>query len=202
VHYLGTPVTATVDRVELRTSSEDGPYTDVYYHYVLNDCRFKGHNNGMNVTSEEKRVGAQILGNAVSAFGRAMFVPASISIARDILLVVVFTLFWNGILSIFIYVVWVSPIRMRRVAKMGTAVGGTITSKRMIPARGTRYVLKYQFVTADGQTIDATSDISESAFDRAVKGRPVTVLYNPRRPKWNLPYEYGDFTISPPPQIG
>src|SRR5262249_49613065 len=70
--------------------------------------------------------------------------------------------FWNGCLSVFIWMTWIAPWRAKQLVKWGEPVPGTILSKHEIRGKGTSYKISYYFTArishaADGFEIYARS---------------------------------------------
>jgi len=130
VRYLGTPVTATIERFELRTSTKSGDYYLVTYQYMLNDRRYTDE----VIREVRPNVGETFAGRAAAFAGHGMFFPSTFSITRDILPLLGAAIFWNGVISVFLYIAWVVPIRQRWLvrhgdATLGTASGGRVSSR-------------------------------------------------------------------------
>ena len=113
---------------------------------------------------------------------------------RSFALLVVGALFWNAILSIFVWFAWISPWRTRRLYRMGTPVEGKITGKGMHSTkRTTFYDLGYEFTAADVGHVKATQTVRRWLWTSAERGQEVTVLYWPGKKKPSIIYEYGDY---------
>ena len=112
-----------------------------------------------------------------------------------------FALFWNGILSVFVYLFWVRPIRERRLVRYGEAIPGTIVSTRERKGRGTTYYATFRFnEPASGQAITREMELrSEGANAAARPGLAVTVLCHPRHPRRALVYELCAYRVADSP---
>jgi hypothetical protein len=190
VHYLGTPVTATIDRIEPRTSKKSGDYYWVTYHYMLDGRRFSDGES----RQVRPAVGDTFGGRAAAFAGHGMILAPEFSVVRDVLPLLGAAIFWNGVLSMFLYVLWVVPIRQHWLARHGEATLGTITGKVVHRGKSTTYTVSYQF-DVDGKDYRGKCDVDSAAYDLAREGMPVTVLYDPSRPKRSLPYEVCDFVV-------
>jgi hypothetical protein len=100
-------------------------------------------------------------------------------------------LFWNGIVSIFVYAAWVAPIRNRWLVRHGAATVGKIVSRRMVRGKGTSYYATFTFrEPASGQEFKRVMRLpGELKYEVAQEGRAVTVVYDPSKPKRSLVYE-------------
>jgi Protein of unknown function (DUF3592) len=111
-----------------------------------------------------------------------------------------FVLFWNAILSVFVYVIWVAPLRDRALVRNGQVASGNIVSKRERRGRGVTYFATFRFTDpASGQEIKREMTLpSRAKYDDARTGKPVTVIYDPRKPKRAVAYELGSYRIVAP----
>jgi len=104
----------------------------------------------------------------------------------------VFALFWNGILSVFLTLAWIAPIRRRHLVRNGVATEGTIVSTRTRQGKGISYYAKFRFRNREnGVEIEREMQVQGKAdYDAAHPGRAVTVLYWPRNPRRAVVYEF------------
>jgi hypothetical protein len=109
----------------------------------------------------------------------------------------VFALFWNAIVSVFVTLVWIMPIRRRLLVKNGETTAGTIVSTRTRQGKGTSYYAKFRFrdPRTGGEIERETDAISYEQYQAATSDRPVTVIYSPRNPKRALAYEFCAYTV-------
>jgi len=104
--------------------------------------------------------------------------------------------FWNGIMSIFWYVLWIKPLRYRWLYKHGVTTTGTVAGKRTRSGKSTRYFISYTYRDpVSGQALNAEILVSGAAWNQATAGEPVTVLYAPDKPKRSTIYEYGGYSV-------
>ena len=110
-----------------------------------------------------------------------------------------FGTFWCAIVSLFAYAIYIKPWLTRRLDRSGTAVPGTVVSKRMSRGKTVTRHLTFTFETPDGQRytreMDSAAPIRQ--WDTARAGDPVTVLYNPRRPRRSIACEFGPYVCTP-----
>jgi hypothetical protein len=189
VENWGTPVTATVDRVEPRTRKGHESHW-ISYHYLLNGKRYDGKK-----WQERAVVGETIEGRAAVLAGYEMFYTEAPS-ASGLLLVLAFALFWNGLLSVILYMAWVAPLRQRWLVREGVATIGTVTNKRIGRVKNNPYIVSYRFEVA-GEEQTGECWVNAEAYERAHEGMPITVLFDPSRPQRSLPYELSDFVATP-----
>lgn len=103
--------------------------------------------------------------------------------------------FWNGLLSFFIYKIYVYPYRLRRMYKLGAEATGTVTGKTITRRKTTIYRAQYQFTTPDGRDWPASTSVAKKIYDQTTPGQPIHVLYRPDNPKWSQVYEMGNYDI-------
>jgi hypothetical protein len=105
--------------------------------------------------------------------------------------------FFDSIVSIFVYLLWVKPLRARWLYRHGEAVSGTLLRKRSQIGRSSTYYVSYWFENPlSGQQIEAEIEVWNAAdWHLAVEGQPVVILYAPGHPKRNTVYEFGGYRV-------
>ena len=100
-------------------------------------------------------------------------------------------LFWNGIMSVFVYIAWVAPLRTRWLVRHGIATPGTIVGRRKVYGKRIQYYVTFKFQEpVSGQEFQREMQVpGEKYYDIAKEGRAVTVLYKPGKRKRSLVYE-------------
>jgi len=119
-----------------------------------------------------------------------LFIPDKSHPYRQTIMFAGAAIFWNGLMSIFLYAAWYAPLRDMWIAKYGTATEGTIRSKRVRKGKSDSYYVGYEFKTSTGETINSEQSTTRLLHDSAVEGQPVTVLYLPSKPKRSLVVEF------------
>lgn len=117
-----------------------------------------------------------------------------------------FTLFWDGIVGVFLYILLVLPWLYRSLVINGVPVEGRITGKKVQSGKSTTYYLLYEFTplpsglpTMDSlQPLRSKMTVRSQEYHRAQEGERVTVLYREGRPKLSVLYEYGDYEVVGP----
>jgi hypothetical protein len=103
-------------------------------------------------------------------------------------------LFWNGVVSVFVYMLWIAPWRVKQLYRWGLAVPGRIISKRTSSSDdSTTCYLDYEFIQPKLGRIQEKQSVSSERFAAANEGQLVTVLCHPRKRSPALIYEFGDF---------
>jgi len=114
-------------------------------------------------------------------------------------------LFWNSILSVFIYMLYIRPWRFRQLVRWGRPAEGIVRSVHTQMNKGTKsHQVRYEYVVPpDGHSpggvfTGKTSGVGAVA-GRIQVGSIVTVLYDPRRPKRSMLYPVSDFRAAAAP---
>jgi hypothetical protein len=112
-------------------------------------------------------------------------------------------LFWNGILSVFLWQAYGRPWFQRRLVCHGLVTTGVVRDVRFGRNRGTPcWKIRYEYACAPDDeesgrlytgSVKATGP--EAAAVRA--GDILTVLYDPQRPSWSVPYWLAAYRIKP-----
>lgn len=109
------------------------------------------------------------------------------------------TMFWNGILSIFLWWMYVRPWRQRRLVRIGIPTAGIIREVNMQVNKGTKsFVIRYEYAvpaTDDrpGQVLNGKLRSTVKNAEHAKRGDVATVLFHPRKPSRSLLYAYCDY---------
>lgn len=101
--------------------------------------------------------------------------------------------FWNGILSVFVNLLYIKPYRQFRLYRAGLPAPGVIEGKQVIRGKNTTYRLEYMFVTPDGAEHRSTHDVAKWAYEEANEGQSVTVLHFEGKAKPSVIYEFGGY---------
>jgi hypothetical protein len=120
------------------------------------------------------------------------------SIFGTIVALVLFAVFWNGVIWCNIYQIAIKRRWIVGLVTNGQAVPGTIISKGSIGrAKTYRYFAQYSFRVAEtGQ--EMKGEIETKNVDRweaAQKGQLITVLYSAAKPWRSTVYELGEFIV-------
>jgi hypothetical protein len=115
----------------------------------------------------------------------------------EALSLLLFALFWNAIISVFVYALWIAPLRLRLLIRNGQAVAGQVVTSRVRRGKSTSYYATFRFIDPEnGQEIQREMTLPDRAqYDRARAGLPVTVLYDPRKPKRAIAYELCGYRV-------
>jgi hypothetical protein len=105
--------------------------------------------------------------------------------------------FWNTVISVALYQLWVVPLRRRRLYKYGEATSGTLVAKREQRGRSTTYYMTYTFrVNETGELLQVESEAANVAMWKMTPvGQQVTVLYARDNPERSTIYELGGYGV-------
>ncbi|MCX5663025.1 MAG: hypothetical protein NTW19_25355 [Planctomycetota bacterium] len=99
--------------------------------------------------------------------------------------------FWNSVMCVFAYKMYVEPWRRGRLYRVGLPAPGVIEAKHVHRGKSVSYSVEYMFVALDGREIKAKHEVAQWAYDRAEPGQAVTVLHFEGKTKPSVVYEYG-----------
>ena len=192
-YYFGKPVTAVVDRSELRRGKKNNTtYHLTFYHYTIDGVRV----DAQMTSPPKKNAGETFEGRAVRILQLGEFIPVPSPIWRTSLFFMCIALFWNGILSLFLYGAWIVPIQQRRLARYGEVAIGTVTLCERKRSKGASNWLHYAFQTPEQLRYSGKATATRTQCESIPVGAPITVFYKARNPTDNLAYEVSDFIVS------
>jgi len=109
-------------------------------------------------------------------------------------LAVVFALFWNGLLSIFVYLLWIAPWQEKQLYRWGTPVPGRIFGKHTRSGKRISYYLEYEFIHPQLGMLQKQQTVQgQQYYHVAHHGQMVTVLCYPHKKRPTVLYEFGSF---------
>ena len=105
--------------------------------------------------------------------------------------------FWDSIMSVFLYQLWIKPLRLRQLYKHGEACEGTLVKKRVQTGKSSSYYVSYTFKhPLTGELIATESQVwNVDAWKAAKEGALVTILYAPNNPRRSAVYELGGYRV-------
>jgi hypothetical protein len=118
-----------------------------------------------------------------------------------ILFMFLFALFWNGILSVFVWQLWVAPALHRRLYRVGTAAAGTVTGKKVVAGDDSDTCMIHYRFAADGDAVapgmvEGSMAVRREDYDGVREGDQLTVLYSPGRPRRSILYRFGEYDVA------
>jgi len=93
-----------------------------------------------------------------------------------------------------LYKGWLVPARHRRILREGMIVAGVVEE---LPP-GPQFKCKYSYTDASGGRHMHRVNVSPMLAVRMRAGDPLTIAYDPDRPKRHIVYEFCDFQIMIP----
>jgi hypothetical protein len=112
-------------------------------------------------------------------------------------------LLWNAFISIFVWLAWVAPWRTRQLLRFGVPVAGQIMMSNRIRGNkgGVTYQIQYEYLAliddqngeVSQQLLNGKMAISVKDFFSAEPGQVVTVLFDPKKPKRSLVYDFAEY---------
>ena len=103
-------------------------------------------------------------------------------------------LFWNGILSVFVYLLWILPWREKQLYRWGTPVPGRITGKHTRTGKSVSYYLDYEFISPRWGVLKRQQTIAgQQYYHQTHPGQLVTILCYPQKKRPSVIYEFGSF---------
>jgi Protein of unknown function (DUF3592) len=187
------------------TQGKKGPYYSADYVYPVDQIEYEG-----KVSLEANEYAAMREGQPITV---KVFAPgvecghwpgvASHSPLREVGGIVFGAVFWNGIMSIFVYMLYVRPWRQRWMVRRGLPTAGLVRQVQQWSNKGTKMVrIRYDYaVPAGGHTrggvFSGKMTASGSQVNAVAIGEIVTVLYNPGRPHRSLVYALADYKAVP-----
>lgn len=204
VFIAGTDVEGRVVR-KMQTQGKKGVHYSVEYVYTVDQADYSA-----NVSMDAEEYAATREGQT---FNVRVFMPGiegghwpgvgNFWPLGDVLGLCLMALFWNGILSVFLYHLYYRPWRHRWMVRRGLPAAGLVRQIERWTNKGTKMVrVGYEYaVPPDGH-------FPGGVFSGKMSGNEpksgelgvgvVTVLYDPRRPNRNLLYVLADFKAVPP----
>ena len=109
----------------------------------------------------------------------------------------IWMLFWNSMMGVFVYGIWIQPWRVRLLYKYGDVTGGLLVGKRSRSGKSTTYYVSYTFKhPLSGETVEGETQVrNRAAWEKAWEAQPVTVLYSFNKPRRSTVYEYGGYRV-------
>jgi len=102
-------------------------------------------------------------------------------------------LFWNGCLSIFIYILWISPWQEKRLYRRGTPVPARIFAKHTRSGKSISYYLDYEFIHPQFGMLRKQQTVPSKLYHQTHDGQMVTVLCYSHKKRPTVIYEFGNF---------
>jgi hypothetical protein len=202
VGLFGGTYDGKVVRKEIRRY-KSGQTHHLHYVFVVDDREYTGEASVSQQRFGEINEGGAITVRALESapsWGEWPRVPGH-SPLLDLGGIWLFALFWNGILSIFVWTVYLRPWRNRCLVRYGQPTQGIIREVKAQSGKGsTRYRITYEYAVpsldgTDGQVHSGKTSTTRKEGAYASVGNLVTVLYDPRKPWRSVIYKYCEYRV-------
>ncbi len=200
---FGEDVPGAITKLD-SSSSRKGKSHHVYYLYTVDGINYTGNDTVGADEYATTKVGQPCIVRVIPALPKIQ--PQRITSRSPWMEAAKFflmALVWNGLLSLFVWLAWIAPWRIRRLLKWGVPVAGQIALKRQIKGSkgGMAYQVDYVFMpSADDQPDESANrlttgkmTISVKDYNAAEQGQVVTVLYDQRKPKRSIVYDFAEY---------
>jgi len=199
---FGTTQAAPVTMLDTYTSKGKTYYRTTYRYSVSGNAQTKEsdisadeHARLSNLPEASRTIPVRVL--AVGSWRYAEVCIGSAGILKQLGLVTLITVFWNCILSVFLWIAYVAPWRRRQLYRWGVPAPGVVTGIRISRGKSTTYYVEYRFITLEGAAHTGSHQVRKTDFDQAQPGMEVTVLHQEGRGKPSVVYEYGGYCVVP-----
>jgi hypothetical protein len=190
VFVHGTPIQAKITDSYITQQRKGGAEYHVVYRYSM---------DGSEQVDEEavdwktyQDYPPEVAGRAMNLWGHYFSVTELINERQAAERALVICGIWILMIAVTPWWIWV---RMKRLVAHGQTAVATVTNKRKSFGKSTSYVLDYTFNSPDGAVVAGLTVAPRKKYDVARVGDQITVLFDPRRPKRNVAYEFGIFEV-------
>lgn len=199
VLFAGMDVEGRIVR-KIESRGKKGTHYSAEYVYTVNQMEYPG---SVSMGAEEYAATRE-----GQTFNVKVFVPGvegghwpgagNYSPAWDVFGLCIAALFWNGLLSVFLYHLYYRPWRHRWMVRRGLPAAALVREVRQWSNKGTKMVrVHYDYVVppnehSPGGVFSGKMTGSGPRVDEVAIGI-ITVLYSPRRPEKSLVYALADF---------
>jgi hypothetical protein len=197
----GTDYQGAVVKKEERPASKGRTYRYVHYEYMVGGQLHTGQVTMSGADYEQVAVGDRFAVRALESAPETdpwVRLPGQTPVA-DVGGKWLMALFWNGVVSVFVWAVYVHPWRVRRLVRWGQPTEGIVRAVTVSINKNTKsYHVTYEYAAPGddllGPTLYTRKMTSTQKAAAATKvGDLVTVLYDPDRPKRSVIYRLTDY---------
>ena len=177
IHFRGTPVTAVVESRTYGTG-KNASKRYIHYRYPWNGTSEPDREQISLDSYKKVRIGQKLSAKVAGWRGWSESLLTEPGYQSDV---------WDGaigvgivapILGMFAVMIWLKFYRQKRLVRIGTAVPGTVTDKRIRNYKSTQYFVDYNYKSTDGKSWDASLLVDSKAYERTAIGSAVTVLHD------------------------
>jgi hypothetical protein len=200
---FGTDLKAVVTDTSTSHSSKGGTTYSIKYEFKVGDQTHSG-SDGVSQALYEKYKGQDdprpevtVRFFAIGPLDHAELLTGK-SKWGSLGFMTLWTGFWNSITGIFVYMLWIRPLQVRKLYKYGEATDGTLIGKRVSRGKkSTTYYATYTFRHPQtGTEIKREITVwNTAAWNVLMEGQEITVLYDPQKPARSTIYELGGYEV-------
>jgi hypothetical protein len=192
VHYTGRPVTAVVESRTYGTG-KDASKRYIHYRYPWNGTTQSDREEISLDSYQRVRIGRKLSAQVAGWRGWSECLLTEPGYQSSV---------WGGaiaasiiapIVGVFVFYIWLTFHRQKRLVRIGTAVPGTVTDKKTKTYRSTEYHVYYNYKCERGEAWNASIMVDSATYGRTEIGKTVTVLYDPDRHEQSTVYELVGF---------
>jgi Protein of unknown function (DUF3592) len=205
---FGTDFQGQVVKKEERPGSKGKTYRYVHYEYMVDGRLHTGWVTVSGVDYEQVTAGDRFTVRALESAPDTdpwVGLPGQTPLS-DLGGKWFFALFWNGVMSVAVWFIYVRPWQVRRLVRWGQPTEGIVRAATVSIHKGTKsYHVTCEYAApADEDPLGPTvftrkmTCTQKSAADVKL-GNLVTVLYDPHRPKRSVIYRLTDYRAVEPP---
>ena len=196
---IGSDIPGVVTDTEITHSSKSGDHFILKYQYQVG-AETKSGSGSVSQTVYERFKSRELTNITVRYFSLGPQEHAALHESQkrwsSVGMTLLWVAFWDSVLSVFLYQLWIKPLRRRQLYKHGATTDGTVLNKRAKTGKNSTYYISYTFADpTTGQLITAETEVLVADYDRARISKPVTVLYAPANPKRSTIYEFGGYYV-------
>lgn len=201
--FFGSDISGSVIKAEIRYSSKHGDKYELTYQFIAGG-KMKYRTDSVSYAFYQRYLSRDKDEDFPVTVHYLSIGPLEKSAMREggslwsgYLGLTVILLFWNVVVSIITYQLWVKPLQSRFLYINGQATNGTVISKRSYKGKSTAYYVTYSFQDPySGKEFEREMAVWRSAdWQRAVQGQSVTVLFSRNNPKRSTVYEFGGYEV-------
>jgi hypothetical protein len=204
VWFFGTDVTGRIVSLDV-SQGKKSTYYNVHFAYTIDGIDYTENTTVPSDIYETLQVGQPYPVRIFSPIPGWMAQPRGPGSSPPLGLLF-FALGWNAFLSMFLWIAWVAPLRLRSLLRHGRVTRGVVLAKEMRPGKSTTYVIRYSYqvpldeesyISSKPETLEREMSVQREEYAAATIGQPVTVIYHPRRPRRSVIYEFSEYQAVP-----
>jgi hypothetical protein len=107
-----------------------------------------------------------------------------------------FALFWNAVVGVFVYAIYIGPWLRKRLVIFGSEAEGKVTTKHIRSGSkgGLIYEIRYNY-EVQGETFSGKESTMKPLFDTSHEGDSISVTFDPKKPKRALAVAFSEWEV-------